>query len=80
VDFKLSGTASDDAVGLALDALDLALGEYLESGRGERLSVAFEERELEGRPISFRGRVRRPSLEVEANRLLGETSPEDDWT
>lgn len=78
VDFKKAQLGSEDALGLVLDALDLTLGEFLEAGRSERLNSAFEERDLDGRPVFIRGRVRRPALEAEANRLLGE--PEvDDW-
>lgn len=78
VDFKQSGLRSEDALGLVLDALDLSLGEYLESGRSERLNAAFEERDLDGTPVFLRGRVRRPALEAEANKLLGEPAA-DDW-
>lgn len=78
VDFKNTGLRNDEALGLVLDALDLSLGEFLESGRSERLNAAFEERDLQGRQVFLRGRVRRPALEAEANRLLGEPEA-DDW-
>jgi hypothetical protein len=78
VDLKRAKLDGEEALALVLDALDLTLGEYLESGRSERLNAAFEEQELEGRPVSLRGRVRHPALEAEANKLLGETPP-DDW-
>ena len=75
---RKAGLDSEAALGLVLDALDLSVGEYLEAGRNERLSSAFEERELEGASVFVRGRVRQPALEAEADRLLGER-PEDDW-
>ena len=78
VDFKQAELGSEDALGLVLDVLDAAIGEYLEAGRTERLGAALEEREFEGKPVFLRGRVRRPALEAEASRLLGEPEA-DDW-
>jgi hypothetical protein len=79
VDFKGSGLGSEAALGLVLDALDLSFGEYLEAGRSERLNAASEARELDGQTVYLRGRVRRPALEAEASRLLGEADA-DEWT
>jgi hypothetical protein len=78
LDFKRAGLSGDEALGLVLDALDLSLGEFLEAGRSEHLPAAFEQRDLHGRTVTFRGRVRKPSLEAEADRLLGESSA-DEW-
>jgi len=78
VDSKQGGLVGDDALGLVLDALDLSMGEYLEAGRTERLNAGFQERELQGGSVFLRGRVRRPALEAEASRLLGEPEA-DEW-
>jgi hypothetical protein len=78
VEAKVSKLKGDDALGLALDAIDLTLGEYLEQGRSERLNAALEQRDLQGRIVGVRGRVRHPALDAEADRLLGEVS-EDEW-
>lgn len=78
VEPKALGVDPDTAMHLCLDGLDLVLGEWLESGRSERFDSAWETRDLEGREMAFRGRLRRPALEAEASRLLGEPE-EDEW-
>ena len=78
VDAKQSGLRGDAGLSVVLDALDLSFGEFLEAGRTERLSAAFEQRDLEGVPVALRGRIRRPAIEAEANKLLGEAES-DEW-
>jgi len=61
---------ADEARDLALDALDLVLLEYLESGRSLRFSGVEEPRELRGEPVAVRGERTFPALEEAADRLL----------
>ena len=61
----------DSARDLALDALDLILLEYLESGRSLRFSGVWEARELRGHTVQVRGERTLPDLEAQANALLG---------
>ena len=66
-----AGPDRDERLDLVADACDLALGAWLEEGR-PRLEGIPEEREFEGVPVRFTAAVRRPGLEAEADRLLGE--------
>jgi hypothetical protein len=61
---------------LALDAVDLLLLEYLDSGRSERPSGIWEERELEGRPLKARVARTFPSIDAKADEMLGERGHE----
>ena len=63
----------DEARDSALDALDLLLLEYLESGRSLRFSGVWEPRELRGLAIEVRAERTFPDLEEQAAALL---SPE----
>jgi hypothetical protein len=64
---RLSAGAARD---LALDALDLMLLEYLDSGRAARYSGVFEARELRGEPLLLRAERTFPSLDAQADALL----------
>lgn len=69
---EVGSAAPDERLDLVADACDLALGAWLEEGR-PRLEGIPEEREFGGVPVRLTARVRRPGLEAEADRLLGET-------
>jgi hypothetical protein len=60
----------DEARDLILDALDLILLEYLESGRSVRFSGVWEARELRGRTVQFKGERTFPDLDARASALL----------
>ncbi len=61
---------ADEALGVALDASDAFMGEWLEAGREERHSIDFVDHYYRGRPVSIRMRRSRPALEAEAERIL----------
>jgi hypothetical protein len=60
----------DRARDLAIDALDLLLLEYLEAERGLRYSGVWEQRELQGLPVSVRVERTNPQLDAQADELL----------
>jgi hypothetical protein len=62
--------SAEQARELALDALDLVLLEYLESGRRLRFSGVWEGRDLRGRPLQLRGERTYPDLDAQADKLL----------
>lgn len=72
---ETAGADRNQRLDLVTDACDLALGAWLEDGR-PRLPGIPEKREFEGVSLRFLARVRRPGLEAEADRLLGESEPE----
>lgn len=76
VDFARSGLDPEAARFLALDALDLLLLEWLDSDRTVRFSGVWEERELEGKPISIRAERSFPELDAQADALLERPKPE----
>lgn len=72
--FEVAAEAGEDTgriLDLVTDACDLSIGAWLEDGR-PRLSGVPEERSFEGVPVRLTCTVRRPGLEAEADRLLGE--------
>lgn len=65
------GTRSEEeALDLALDAADAALGEWLEGGREERPPPIFEEARFRGETVGLRRRRTSPRLEAEADAIL----------
>lgn len=60
-----------DAFDLAVDAVDAAIGSWLEEDR-PRLPGHSEDRTYRGAALHFSARTRRPNLEAEAERLLSE--------
>lgn len=71
VELGPTGPDGEGARDLALDALDLVLLEYLESGRSLRLSGAWERRELRGQAVRLRAERTFPALDAQADALLG---------
>ncbi|HCF61209.1 MAG TPA: hypothetical protein DFS52_24830 [Myxococcales bacterium] len=71
VELEKAGLDAEAARFLALDALDLVLLEYLDSGREMRFRGVWEERELEGKALSVRAERTFPELEAQADALLG---------
>ncbi|MFN7134723.1 MAG: hypothetical protein ACK4N5_21770 [Myxococcales bacterium] len=76
VDHFRARTRGDGARDLAIDALDLVLLEYLESGRQLKLSGVEEERELAGRPLFVRAERTFPGLDAQADALLQDDGKE----
>lgn len=70
VELSRMGAGEPEARELAIDALDLVLLEYLESGRAVRFAGVFEERELRGRPVAVRAERTFPELDAQADALL----------
>lgn len=72
--FEVAAKAGEDnarLLDLVTDACDLSIGAWLEEGR-PRLPGVPEERSFDGVPVRLTCTVRRPGLEAEADRLLGE--------
>ena len=61
---------------VALDALDSILLDWLDSGRSQRFSGVWEEREFEQTPISILAERTFPDLEAQADALLARSDPE----
>jgi len=78
VDPKETGLDLEQARDLAIDALDLLLLEWLESGRRTRFSGVFELRELQGRSLWVRVERTFPDLEAQAAALLQRDGHEPD--
>ena len=72
VSLSEAGLEADAARYLALDAVDLVLLEYLDSGRSTRFAGVWEGRELEQKPVSVRAERTFPDLEEQADTLLDE--------
>jgi hypothetical protein len=72
VELEPAKLSAGDARDVTVDALDLLLLEYLESGRQLRFSGVYEERELHGKPLVIRAERTFPGLDAQADALLGE--------
>ena len=73
-EFEVAAEAGRDPerlLDLVTDACDLSVGAWLEEGR-PRLAGTPETRQFEGMAVRLTETVRRPGVEAEADRLLGE--------
>jgi len=62
-----------EALDLAFEFLKLQLYDYFKQERGERFHVDWRHYTIEQTDVRFRGRIRRPKLEREADAML------EDW-
>lgn len=70
VALDLTRVAEEAARDRVLDALDIVLLEYLDSGREQRFSGVFERRELDETAVEVRAERTFPDLDAQADALL----------